>query len=67
MTLRSRMDESINQLNNRFAQLDEDIVHARELVTNIRERLTQQEEEQGQPGKPPVQPPEQRSRLDMTR
>ena len=67
LTLRGRMDESINQLNNRFAQLDEDIVHARELVTNIRERLTQQEEEQGQPGKPPVQPPEQRSRLDMTR
>ena len=67
LTLRSRMDESINQLNNRFAQLDEDIVHARELVTNIRERLTQQEEEQGQPGKPPVQPLEQRSRLDMTR
>ena len=47
LTLRGRMDESINQLNNRFAQLDEDIVHARELVTNIRERLTQQEEEQG--------------------
>ena len=54
------MDESINQLNNRFAQLDEDIVHARELVTNIRERLTQQEEEQDLPGKPLVQPPEQR-------
>ena len=67
LTLRGRMDESINQLNNRFAQLDEDIVHARELVTNIRERLTQQEEEQDLPGKPPVQPPEQRSRLDMTR
>ena len=50
-----------------FAQLDEDIVHARELVTNIRERLTQQEEEQDLPGKPLVQPPEQRSRLDMTR
>lgn len=50
LTLRGRMDESINQLNNRFAQLDEDIVHARELVTNIRERLTQQEEEQDLPG-----------------
>lgn len=67
LTLRGRMDESINQLNNRFAQLDEDIVHARELVTNIRERLTQQEEEQDLPGKPLVQPPEQRSGLDMTR
>ena len=67
LTLRSRMDESINQLNNRFAQLDEDIVHARELVTTIRERLTQQEEEQDLPGKPLVQPPEQRSGLDMTR
>lgn len=67
LTLRGRMDESINQLNNRFAQLDEDIVHARELVTNIRERLTRQEEEQDLPGKPLVQPPEQRSGLDMTR
>lgn len=42
MLLHQRMEESVNCLNNRFAQLDEDIAHAREIVLEAKERLGQQ-------------------------
>ena len=63
LTLRGRMDESITQLNNRFAQLDEDIARARQLVLEIRQRLGQEEQEM--PEKSPVQPAGQQPRLDQ--
>ena len=42
MLLHQRMEESVNCLNNSFAQLDEDIAHAREIVLEAKERLGQQ-------------------------
>lgn len=42
LVLHQRMEESINCLNDRFAQLDEDISRAREIVLGAKERLGQQ-------------------------